>query len=114
MEDLAWTANSGLSEPVMISFFPILSYLPQKIVHFIVDYHPDWISDLQLPASDGLHRQLRSEHFQQALQRLENMPDVDMPVQLFSSVDIGHRQWLGRQTVHAVPFKKPKTRMVCD
>ena len=112
MEDLAWTAASGLSEPVMLSLLPRLSYLPQKLVHFLVDYHPDWIAQLQLPPSDGKHRQLRTEHFQQALRRLENMPEVDMPVQLFGAVDIQHRDWLGGQTVHADPFPKPKTRMV--
>ena len=112
MEDLAWTAGSGLSEPLMLNLMPILAYLPQKLVHFVVDYHPDWISQLQLPASDGLHRQLSTDHFQQALLRLENMPEVDMPVQLFSAVQIKHREWLGGQTVHAVPFKKPKSRMV--
>ncbi len=92
---------------------PSLSYLPQKLVHFVVDYRPDWITQLQLPASDGKHRQLRTEHFQQALQRLENMPEVDLPVQLFGAVDIQHRNWIGGQTVHADPFKKPKTSMVC-
>ena len=40
------------------------------------------------------------------------MPDVDAPVQLFSSVDIGHNQWQGVQTVHANPFKGLKIRMV--
>ncbi len=113
MENLAWTAASGLSEPVMLDLFPCLSYLPQMLVHFVVDYHPDWIAELHLPASDGKHRQLRTEHFQQVLQRLENMPDVDMPVQLFSAVDIQHRDWIGAQTVHADPFKTPKTRVVC-
>ena len=94
MEDLAWTAASGLSEPVMLSLFPNLSYLLQKLVHFVVDYHPDWIARLQLPASDGRHKQLSTEHFQQALQRLENMPEVDMQLQLFGAVDIRHRDWI--------------------
>jgi hypothetical protein len=112
MEDLAWTAATGLSEPVMLSLFPSLSYLPQKLVHFVVDYHPTWISHLQLPSSDGSHRQLHTHHFQQALQRLENMPEVDMQLQLFSAVDIQHKDWVGSQTLHADPFKKEKSRMV--
>jgi hypothetical protein len=110
MADLAWKATSGLSQPILLVLAPFLRYLPQKLVHFFVDYHPDWIAQLQLPASDGTHRQLRTEHFQQVLQRLEIMPDVDAPVQLFSSVDIGHNEWQGVQTVHANPFKGLKIR----
>lgn len=40
------------------------------------------------------------------------MPDVDGIIQLFSAVNIGHKEWKGSQTAHAVPFPKTKTRMV--
>jgi hypothetical protein len=29
----------------------ILRNLPNKLVHFLLDYHPDWLAHLQLPAS---------------------------------------------------------------
>jgi hypothetical protein len=65
-------------------------------VHFLLDYHPDWVpvAHLQLPASasDGRHLQhLRSSY--SALERLEDMPDVSCPLSLLlseSSVNIGH------------------------
>ncbi len=57
-------------------------------------------------------RSLHTHHFQQALQRLENMPEVDMQLQLFSAVDIQHQDWVVSQTLHADPFKKEKSRMV--
>jgi hypothetical protein len=63
MQDLAWTAASDLPEPPMLKMHPILHYLPNKLVHFILDYFPNWVASLQLPASDGRHRQLRSGHF---------------------------------------------------
>ncbi len=96
----------------MLSLFSSLSYLPQKLVHFVVDYHLTWISHLQLPPSDSSHRQLHTHHFQQGLLRLENMPEVDMQLQLFSAVDIQHQDWVGSQTLHADPFKKQKSHMV--
>jgi hypothetical protein len=106
VEDLAWHAGSGLPEPTLFSRLPLLHFLSHKIVHFVVDYRPDWITSLQLPPSDGTHRQLRSEHFQPALLRLQNMPDTDTPLQLFSSVNIYLKEWRGSQTVHATPFKQ--------
>ena len=112
MVDLAWTAASGLPEPYLISLSPMLQYLPNKLVHFVLDYYPDWVASLRLPPSDGSHRQLRTEEFHSVLGRLEPIPDVEAPLQLFSAVDIGHKDWLGVQTVHAVPFPRTKTRMV--
>ena len=114
MEDLAWHAGSGLPEPTLLSRLPVLHFLAHKLVHFVVDYHPDWVASLGLPPSDGTHRQLRREHFQPALRRLDIMPDTDAPLQLFSAVNISHKEWRGVQTVHAMPFKTPTPRKVDD
>ena len=112
MVDLAWTAATGLPEPHLLSLMPVLHYLSNKLVHFVLDYHPDWIADLRLPPSDGSHRHLRTEGFHAVLNRLDTIPDVDAPLQLFSAVDIGHKDWRGVQTVHAIPFPTTKTRIV--
>ena len=112
MVDLAWTPDRGVAEPLLHSLMPTLQYLPQKLVHFLLDYHPAWIAGLGLAPSDGTHSQLHSEHFAPVLERLVTMPDVDGIIQLFSAVNIGHKEWKGSQTVHAVPFPKTKTRMV--
>jgi hypothetical protein len=92
----------------------MLKYLPNKLVHFVLDYHPDWIARLRLPPSDGSHGQLCSDQFHSVLDRLDTIPDrdVDAAVQLFSAVNIGHKDLLDVQAVHAVPFLKTKTRMV--
>ncbi len=79
---------------------------------FVLDYYPDWVASLRLPPSDGSHSHLRTEEFHSVLDRLEPIPDVAAPLQLFSAVDIGHKDWLGVQTVHAVPFQRTKARMV--
>jgi hypothetical protein len=94
-EDLAWHAGSGLPEPTLLARLPLLHFLALKLVHFFVDYHPDWVASLGLPPSDGTHRQLRREHFQPALQRLQNMLDADTPLQLFSAANISHKELRG-------------------
>jgi hypothetical protein len=101
-----------MPEPPLLSRLPILHFLALKLVHFVVDYHPEWVASLRLPPSDGTHRQLRREHFQTALPRLQNMPDTGTPLQLFSAVNIYHTAWRGCQTVHAQPFKQPTPRKV--
>ncbi len=42
IEDLAWHAGSGLSEPALLSQLPLLHFLAHKLVPFVVDYpsHP--------------------------------------------------------------------------
>ena len=114
MQDLAWNETSVLPEPVLLALHPILRYLPNKLVHFILDYHPQWVAQLQLPASDGRHKQLEAAQFHSVLERLVNMPDVSSPLQLFSTAQIGHKDWLGEQTVHAMPFNKEKKNMVIE
>ena len=114
MEDLAWTAGSQLPMPPLLSQLPMLLYLPNKLVHFLIDYHPRWIARLGLPASDGTHRQLRPDQIQSALLRLESMPDVLSPLQLFSCVQLGHSEWLGTQNIHATPFGTTSARKVCS
>ncbi len=37
MQDLAWTAASNLPQPTLLARLPILAYLPNKLVHFLVD-----------------------------------------------------------------------------
>ena len=72
LEDLAWTAASGLPEPPLLKDHPILRNLTNKLVCFILDYFPNWIARLQLPASDGRHRQLASGQFHSVWERLVN------------------------------------------
>ena len=112
MQDLAWSATSGLPKPTLVSKHPVLSFLSNKLVHFLVDYHPDWIAQLRMPPSDGRHRQLETRHFHRALERLELIPDLYAPIQVFSAVQIGHKDWLGTQCVHSTPFNGEKSRMV--
>ena len=114
MHELAWTEASPLPPPQWRLEHPILKFLGPKIVHFIVDFHMDWIGSLNLPASDGQHRQLDGRQVQQVLDRLETIVEVQSEVQIYAAVKIGHAEYNGSQIVHCTPFKSRhvNTRMV--
>ena len=114
MHELAWNEGVPLPIPWWRDDHPILKYLGAKIVHFIVDFHMDWIESLQLPPSNGRHNQLDTAHIQRVLDRLETIQEVHSEVQIYNAVKIGHSDFKGSQFVHCTPFKSrhSKTRMV--
>jgi hypothetical protein len=74
----------------------------------------DWIGSLNLPASNGQHRQLDGRQVQQVLDRLETIVEVQSELQIYTAVKIGHAEYSGAQIVHCTPFKSRhiNTRMV--
>jgi hypothetical protein len=60
----------------------------------------DWIGSLNLPASDGQHRQLDSRQVQQVLDRLEIIVEVQSEVQIYTAVKNGHAEFNGAKIVH--------------
>ena len=105
MHEIAWTEASPLPIPQWRLEHPILQSLGPKIVHFIVDFHMDWIGSLNLPASDGQHKQLDGRQVQSVLDRLETIVEVQSEVQIYAAVKIGHTEYNGAQIVHCTPFK---------
>jgi len=89
--------------------------LGPKIVHFLMDFHSDWVSSLHLPPSTGKHDQLVGAQIDSVLDRLETIPQVFGEVQLFTAVKISHSEFQGTQIVHSTPFKtgNDQPRMVC-
>ena len=93
----------------------ILDNLGAKIVHYLVDYHHDWFSSLDLEKSDGRHKQLDSVEVQDVLFRLETIPEAQGEVQIFNRLQIAHSEFHGAQNVYSAPFNSytSKPRMVC-
>ena len=114
MHELAWNEGVPLPIPWWRADHPILRSLGPKIVHFIADFHMDWIESLQLPPSDGRHMQLDAPQIQRVLDRLETIQAVHSEVQIYSAVKIGHSEFNGSQFIHCTPFKSlhSNTRMV--
>ena len=110
MQDINWTPASRGSKPRFLDQQPCLAFLSNKVVHYLVDYHPEWLDTLKLPPTDGKHKQLETPHFQLVLQRLQSIPDVKKPFQLYSAIIIKHSLggFQGGQTVHCCSFNISK------
>ena len=106
---------SVLASPAWRSAHPILDNLGAKLVHFLVDYHHDWFSSLDLDKSDGKHKQMDGYEVQDVLDRLETIPEAQGEVQIFNRLKIAHSEFHGAQNVYSAPFNSytSKPRMVC-
>ena len=114
MQELNWTPASGGSQPDVLVKHPFLAWIPNKVVHYLVDYHSEWLEPLDIPASNGEHNQLKTHHFQDVLKCLEIMPEVSKHVQCYSTVILQHSRagFLGDQTVHASLINTKQQRSV--
>ena len=75
-----------------------------KIAHFLTDFHRDWFPFLNLPLSDGKHKQLLDIHFNALYQHLQTLTGGRGEVGVNSSLYVGHTTFMGNQIVHCTPF----------
>jgi hypothetical protein len=111
-------------QPEKLAVHKILAFLGKKICCFVHDFHPDWIARLNLPLSDGLHNQLQPHQVDRILRRLV-FPYHDTArleknrtkmLQIFSGLEIGQRDYMGKQIVYCKPFRDKENdagRMDC-
>ena len=94
--------------------------LGPKFVHFLVDFHPDWLLSRGLPSSARKQDQLNAADIDSVLDRLEPANQLLRELQLFTGVKIGHSEYQGCQIIHCAecelcdPFKSTheRSRMV--
>ena len=84
----------------------VLKFLLPKIAHFLTDFHSSWFPSLNLPPSDGKHKQLLNCHLEALYRRLEPLPGGRGEIGVHSSLYVGHKAFLGNQIVHCSPFSK--------
>ena len=84
--------------------------LGPKFVHFLVDFHPDWLLSRGLPSSARKQDQLNAADIDSVLDRLEPANQLLRELQLFTGVKIGHSEYQGCQIVHCAPFKSTHER----
>jgi hypothetical protein len=122
MQDLAWTQGSDLPEPDLLVMHPILLNLPNKVVHFLLDYRR-LSPGLGLPASASCIRWQSFLHPMASIDSLHlhnsNRPWYGWWIFLTchvpsscSAVTIGHRAWRGEQCIHATPFEDETPTLV--
>ena len=81
-----------------------MAFVLPKIAHFLTDFHRDWFPSLNLPLSDGIHKQLSDDHLNALYRRLQTLPGGRGEVGAYSSLYVGHTSYLGKQIVHCTPF----------
>jgi hypothetical protein len=115
MQEINWTEASGGTKPSILATHPFIAWIPNKVVHYLVDYHSEWLDPLDIPESNGEHNQLHTHHFQSVLKCLEKMPEVKRHIQLYSAIRLQHSNagFLGQQSVHSTLLNLKQVRSVC-
>ena len=92
---------------------PVLKYFRAKLANFLNDFRrADWFGRFGLPVSNGRHNQLSASQVRRLMRRVEQRAcpqgggrGRERPeLQVFSRLDIGQKDFLGKQFVNCRPF----------
>jgi hypothetical protein len=106
--------NSTDKDAAYVTEHPILKYFLAKLANFLNDFRRDgWFGRFGLPVSNGRHNQLSESQVRRLMRRVEQRAGpkgggraCKLPeVQVFSHLDIGHKDFLGKQFVNCRPFE---------
>ena len=107
------TPKSSDKDCAYVTEHPVLKYLRPKLANFLNDFRrPDWFTRFGLPVSNGRHNQLFESQVRRLMRRVEQRAGPkgggrgrDRPeIQVFSRLDIGHKDFHGAQFVNCRPF----------
>ena len=107
------TSDSTDQDSAYVTEHPVLKYFRAKLANFLNDFRrADWFGRLGLPVSNGRHNQLSKSQVRRLMRRVEQRVGFqgggrgrERPeVQVFSRLDIGHKDFLGQQSVNCRPF----------
>ena len=107
------TPKSSDKDSVYVTEHPVLKYFRAKLANFLNDFRrADWFDRFGLPVSNGRHNQLSKSQVRLLMRRVEQRAcpqgggrGGERPeVQVFSRLDIGHKDFLGAQFVNCRPF----------
>jgi hypothetical protein len=107
------TPNATDEDLAYVAEHPVLKYFRAKLANFLNDFRrADWFGRLGLPVSNGRHNQLSKSQVRRLMRRVEQRVGFqgggrgsERPeVQVFSRLDIGHKDFLGQQFVNCRPF----------
>ena len=107
------TPESTEKDSAYVTEHPVLKYFRAKLANFLNDFRrAGWFDRFGLPVSNGRHNQLSKSQVRQLMRRVEHRAGPkgggrgrERPeVQVFSRLDIGHKDFLGAQFVNCRPF----------
>lgn len=105
------TRESSANDSDYVKEHPPLKYLHKKIAHYLHDFHRHWFPSFGLPPSNGSHKQLYGSDIRRLMRRVQHRTGPqgggsgkDREIQVFSRLDIGHKDFFGDQFVNCKPF----------
>ena len=107
------TPKSSVQDSAYVTEHPVLKYFRAKLANFLNDFRrAGWFDRFGLPVSNGRHNQLSKSQVRLLMRRVEQRAcpqgggrGRERPeVQVFSRLDIGHKDFLGAQFVNCRPF----------
>jgi hypothetical protein len=116
------TSKSTESDANYVTEHRALKYLRPKIAHYLHDYRRHWFARFGLPPPNGEHDQLRKSQIRRLMRRVQQRMGHqdggrgrDRPeIQVFSRLDIGHKDFFGEQFVNCRPFRSHHEQVRMD
>ena len=116
------TSKSTETDTHYVTEHRVLKYLRIKIAHYLHDYRRHWFPRFGLPPPNGEHDQLRGSQIRRLMRRVQQRftrnsggRGQDRPeIQVFSRLDIGHKDFLGAQFVNCRPFRSHHEKVQMD
>ena len=107
------TSDSSVRDTEYVREHPPLKYLSKKIANYLHDFRRHWFDSFGLPPSNGEHNQLQGSDVRRLIGRLQKrMGHKDGgrgrergEIQVFSRLDIGHKDFFGDQFVNCRPLR---------
>ena len=107
------TPKSTDKDSAYVTEHPVLKYFRAKLANFLNDFRrAGWFDRFGLPVSNGRHNQLSKSQVRLLMRRVEQRACPQgggrggkrPEVQVFSRLDIKHKDFLGAQFVNCRPF----------
>ena len=106
------TRESSTNDADYVKEHTPLKYLRKKIAHYLHDFHRPWFASFGLPPSNGSHKQLPGSDIRRLLRRVQHCHghkggghgNDRAEIQVYSLLDIGHKDFFGDQFVNSRPF----------
>ncbi len=91
------------------------------MAHYLHDYRRHWFARFGLPPPNGKHDQLRESHIRRLMRRIQRRIGHDggrgrdrPEIQVFSRLDIGHKDFFGEQFVNCRPLRSHHQQVRMD
>ena len=116
------TSKSTQTDADYVAEHKVLKYLRAKIAHHLHDYRRHWFPRFGLPPPNGEHDQLRGSQIRRLMRRVQRRlghqnggRGRERPeIQVFSRLDIGHKDFFGEQFVNCRPFRSHHEQVRMD